>query len=442
MTGDDDMAMVYGANWYGQTFTVATESHSAVDVRLLVYRVGTPSTITVSIRECGTNGLPTGDDLTSGTFDGDSVTNSTGGSWYGTTLTETGLAYGETYALLVRAEAGDDENYLAMRIDTGNGYSGGQAITSGSGGIIWTADTGNDAMFQIHGRALIRVLEAKVFNSYMEDNDVLIVLSYLNTYVPYYPDEVASLHFWLQLRTSNGDTVLSQTVCQQWGYMPGSIYLNANQAASLTNGWPYRIYLAGTSSERPVACYILQPDDWLGDAVHLLCPWAIATANSMATYYGTTMTTQVQNKEVLNSEGGTLFATGIPSMIITDPECFQDISYIPDIDTITPGPTEFDTSTTWEIQVGPVVARLANGLGGVFGDISGKYIIAAIFFIIYLAICYLVVKAKADPIIATFLCVPILLGVADLRVIDFQLIAAIGAVAVIMTMYRFFWSRT
>ena len=210
----------------------------------------------------------------------------------------------------------------------------------------------------------------------------------------------------------------------------------------MTNGWPYRIYLTGTSSERPVACYILQPDDWLGDALGLLCPWAITMANSMATYYGIAMTTQVQNKEVLNSEGGTLFATGIPSMIISDPECFQDISYIPDIDIITPGPTEFDTSTTWEIQVGPVVARLANGLGGVFGDISGKYIIAAIFFVIYLGICYFVVRAKADPIIATFLCVPILLGVAELRVIDFQLIAAIGAVAVIMTVYRFHWSRT
>jgi hypothetical protein len=442
MVGDDDLAMVYGANWYGQTFTVATESHSIVDIRLLVYRVGTPSTITVSIRECGTNGLPTGDDLTSGTFDGDSVTNSTGGSWYGTILTETGLAYGETYAICVRAEAGDVDNYLAMRIDTGNGYSGGQAITSGSGGIIWTADTGNDAMFQIYGRALIRVLEAKIFNSYLEDNDALIVLSYLNTYVPYYPDEVASLHFWLQLRSSNGDTVLSQTVCQQWGYMPGSIYLNANQAASLTNGWPYRIYLAGTSSERPVACYILQPDDWLGDALNLLCPWVISTANSMATYYGTPMTTQVQNKEVLNSEGGTLFAAGIPSLIITNPECFQDISYIPDTDTITPGPTDFDTSTTWEIQVGPVVASLANGLGGVLGDISGKYIIAAIFFILYLLICYFVVRAHADPIIATFLCVPILLGVAELRVLDFQLVAALGAVAVIMTVYRFFWSRT
>jgi hypothetical protein len=154
------------------------------------------------------------------------------------------------------------------------------------------------------------------------------------------------------------------------------------------------------------------------------------------------MTSQVQNKEVLNSEGGTLFVAGIPSMVITDPECFQDISYIPDTDTITPGPTEFDTSTTWEAQVGPIVARLANGLGGVFGDISGKYIIGIIFFIFYLLICYFVVRAKADPIIATFLFVPILLGVAELRVLDFQLIAALGAVAVIMTVYRFHWSRT
>jgi hypothetical protein len=442
LTGDDDLAMIYGANWYGQTFTVETESHSAVDVRLLVYRVGTPSTITVSIRECGADGLPTGDDLTSGTFDGDSITNSTGGSWYGTTLSETGLAYGVTYAICVRAEAGDIDNYLAMRLDTTNGYGGGQAITSSSGGVIWTADTGNDAMFQIYGRALIRVFEAKVFNSYLEDDDALIVLSYLNTYVPYYPNEIASLHFWLQLRTSNGDTILSQTVCQQWGYMPGSIYLNANQAASLTNGWPYRIYLAGTSPERPVACYILQPNDWLGDALSLLPPWVISTANSVAAYYGTAMTTQVQNREVLNSEGGVLFAAGIPSLIITNPELFQDISFIPSINPITPGPTNFDTSTTWEKQVGPVVARLANGLGGVVGGISGKYIIAAIFFIIYLLICYLVVRAKADPIIATFLCVPILLGVAELRVIDFQLITAIGAVAVIMTVYRFHWSRT
>ena len=442
LTGDDDLAMVYGANWYGQTFTVADESHSVVDIRFLVYRVGVPSTITVSIRECGDDGLPMGEDLASGTFNGDSVTNSTGGSWYGVTLTETSLAYGDTYAIVVRAEAGDEDNYLAVRTDTDNGYNGGQAVASSSGGIIWTAEPDNDILFQVSGRALIRVREAKVFTNYLENGDALIVISYLNTYVPYYPDELASRRFWLQLRSANGDAVLSQTVCQQWGYMPGSIYLNANQAASLTYGWPYRIYLAGISAEEPVACYILTPEDWLGDAVELLCPWAITMANSMADYYGVAMTSQIQNREVLNSEGGTLFAAGIPSLVITNPDCFQDISYVPDAGTIMPGPTNFDTATTWEAQVGPVAARLANTFGGFMGGISGRHIIAGIFFIFYLAICYFVVREHADPIIATFLCIPILLGVAWLRVIDFQLIAAVGSVAVIMTVYRFHWSRT
>ncbi|MCK4714690.1 MAG: hypothetical protein KAT35_03885, partial [Candidatus Aenigmarchaeota archaeon] len=49
-TGDNGAAQVYGVNWYGQTFTISPYSHSAVDVRLLMYRVGTPSTVTVSLR--------------------------------------------------------------------------------------------------------------------------------------------------------------------------------------------------------------------------------------------------------------------------------------------------------------------------------------------------------------------------------------------------------
>ena len=441
-TGDDGAAQVYGMNWYGQTFTTTPTSHSAVSIRLVLYRVGTPSTVTISVRAVGDDGYPTGTDLTSGTLDGDALTNSTSGSWYGITLTETSLEYDQVYAICIRAEAGDGSNYVAVRKDSTGSYTGGQAITSSSGGIAWSAGAGQDIMFQVDGNELLDVMGAKVFNGYLEDDDMFIVLSYLNTYVPAYPNEICPISFWIQLRSTDGSTVLAQTVCQQWGYMPGCIYLNANQAASLTSGFPYRVYLASATGENATAYYALQSIDWQGDALGLLSNWVIATAHAMATYYDITLTTQVQNTEVLNSEGGTLFFTGIPSLINTNPELFLDTAYTPTVNPINPGGTSFDTSTTWEVQVGPVVASLANGLGRVFGAISGKYIIAAIFFVIYLVICYLVVRAKADPIIATFLCVPILLGMADLRVIDFQLIAAIGAVAIIMTMYRMFWSRT
>lgn len=440
-TGDDTAVQVYGVNWYGQTFTISPQSHSIIDVRFLVYRVGTPSTLTVSIRALSDNGFPIGDDLTSGILDGDALTNSTSGSWYGATLTETSLEYDEQYAICFRAEAGDASNYIAIREDSTGAYSGGQAIDSVSGGITWTADTGKDIMFQANGNSLLEVVGAKVFNGYLEDDDMFIVLSYRNTYIPYYPDDVVSLKFWLQLRSTNGNTTIAQTVCRQWGYMPGAIYLNANQAASLTNGMPYRIYLAGASAENATDYYALQSSDWQGNALNLLPGWVLTIAHSMATYYETSLTTQVQNTEVLNSEGGTLFATGIPSLIETNPELFLDTAYTPDVNPITPGGTDFDAATTWEAQVGPVAAALANVIGGVV-DVSGKYAIAGVLFIFYLIICGIVVKSKGDPIIGTFLCVPLLLVAGWLRVIDFQLIAALGAVAVIMTVYRFHWSRT
>lgn len=440
--GDDAAAQVYGVNWYGQTFTVDPQSHSIIDVRFLAYRVGTPSTLTVSIRETGDDGFPIGDDITSGTINGDSLTTDTDGSWYGVSLTETSLSYGEVYAIVIRAEAGDGSNYVDIRENSSGAYADGQAITSSSGGIAWSADTGNDIMFQVDGAALLTVAGAKVFSSYLEDNDMLIVLSYQNTYVPYYPDEIASLHFWLQLRTANGNSTIAQTVCRQWGYMPGSIYLSANQAAGLTVGVPYRVYLAGASSENATAYYSLTSSDWQGDALNLLPAWVLTTAHSMATYYDTALTTQIQNAEVLNSEGGALFATGVPSLLETNPELFQDAAYTPDVNPINPGPTSFDTATTWEAQVGPQITALANLMGRPLGGVSGKYVLLGLFFIGYLIVCAVIVKAKADPLIGTFLCIIPVLGMTWLRVIDFQLIAATGAVAVIMTVYRFHWSRT
>lgn len=440
-TGDDGATNVYGVNWYGQTLTITPASHSIVDVRFLAYRVGTPSTLTVSIRATDSGGMPVGNDITSGTIDGDALTTDTAGSWYGVSFTEISLEYDVLYAICIRAEAGTATNYVAIRRDSTGAYTGGQAVTSTSGGIAWSADTGKDIMFQIDGCALLEVNGAKVFNGYLEDDDMFIVTSYLNTYVPYYPDEIVTLEFNLQLRSTNGTIVLAQTVCRQWGYMPGCIYLNANQAASLTSGFPYRIYLAGASSEEPTAYYALTSSDWQGDALSLLPGWVIATAHSMATYYDTTLTTQIQNEEVLNSEGGVLFATGIPSLTATHPELFQDVAYTPDLNPIDPAGAVFDTSTTWEDQLGPTVVEVANVFGGVI-DITGRQFLAFGMFALYLLFCGIVVAAKGDPIVGTFLCVPILLGAAWARVIDFQLVAALGGVAIIMTVYRFHWSRT
>jgi len=440
-TGDDTFAQVYGVNWYGQTFTISPTSHSAITIRLLLYRVGSPSTVTVSIKDIGDDGYPTGADLASGTIDGDILTTGTSGSWYGITLTECSLDYDEVYAICIRAEAGDGSNYVCVREATTGTYTDGKAITSSTSGTTWADDGSKDIMFQVDGHSLITVNGAEVFNDYLESGDMFIVLSYLNTYTPAYPDDICSMSFWLQLRSTDGSTIIAQTVCEQWGYMPGCIYLNANQASALTSGFPYRVYLNSVSAENATAYYALQTDDWHGDAFELLPAWVLATAHAMATYYDLTMTTQVQNNEVLNSEGGTLFATGIPTLLTEYPELFQDVVYTPDLNPISPDANEFDSATTWEQQLGPQVVALTNTIGGVV-DISGKYVVAGLIFLFYLGVCYLVIRARGDPIIGTFLCVPLLLGATWLRVIDVQLIACLGAVAVIMTVYRFHWSRT
>ena len=50
-TGNDgDSLEIYGANWTAQQFTVGTTSHSVNTIKLLLKRVGSPSTVTVSIR--------------------------------------------------------------------------------------------------------------------------------------------------------------------------------------------------------------------------------------------------------------------------------------------------------------------------------------------------------------------------------------------------------
>ena len=72
-TGDDAALGIYGAIWAAQTFTVGAAGHTITSVKLLLYRYGSPGTVTVSIRATDGNGHPTGSDLTSGTTDGNTL---------------------------------------------------------------------------------------------------------------------------------------------------------------------------------------------------------------------------------------------------------------------------------------------------------------------------------------------------------------------------------
>jgi len=163
-TGNDNITQTYGVNWLAQTFTTTADTAPPIsdgsadfnitNVKLKVYRVGSPGTITVSIRATS-GGEPTGSDLSTGTLDGDDLTTSTDGEWKVIDMSAyklTGGVSGTQYAIIIKATTGDSSNYIAVTGDHSSAsYSGGERLTSADSGSNWTAQTDTDIMFNVLG---------------------------------------------------------------------------------------------------------------------------------------------------------------------------------------------------------------------------------------------------------------------------------------------------
>jgi len=442
-TGVDVDFPVYGPNWYAQTFTIDPASHSIYSVRLLLYREATPGTLTISIKATDGAGKPTGLDLASATIDGDTLSTSTSGVWYELVFDPpTSGDYDTVYAIVAKAPAATSTaDCVDWRADGSSGsYAGGSKFASTDSGLSWTADTDDDFYFEVWGYSLISVDSAQVFTGFLETDDLLFVLNYQNTYTPYYPTDDPARYFDVQLTNSAGSTVLAQTVCRAWGNIPGSIYLSADTAASLTLGSAYRLYVYGVVDGDPNDYYHLTVADWRGDDLSYLDSYVITMAHTMAEYYDTPMTTFTGTNEVLNDEGAILFSIGIPGLQLVRPDLFLATAQIPEYN-----PQEwtdaFEGATDWETQVGPTVAGILTAGGDMFG-IDGKGF--GVFFLLGL---YILIAAgaganKVDATVIIALSFPILALGAWLRVIDIVIIAVIGAIAVFLFIYSLFWSRT
>lgn len=145
---DDSQAAVRGTSWTCQTFT-ASETYDINGVSLKLFRTGSPGTVTASIRATS-GGEPTGNDLASGTIDGNDITTYTGGLWYDISFSSsTSLTADTAYAVVFRAISGDASNSLYWRHDSSNPtYSGGSYGSSSNSGSTWTMYTTADFMFR------------------------------------------------------------------------------------------------------------------------------------------------------------------------------------------------------------------------------------------------------------------------------------------------------
>lgn len=156
ITGDDAHLAIWESDYWGaQTFTTAT-AHTITSVKLLLYRVLEPGTVTVAIRATsGTPAYPSGSDLCSGTTDGDTLPTASPYQWREITFgTGTDLAASTKYAIVVRVGADADvNNYVGWRADTANGYANGNEVYSTDNGVNWSAHANYDLLFEEWGDA-------------------------------------------------------------------------------------------------------------------------------------------------------------------------------------------------------------------------------------------------------------------------------------------------
>jgi len=441
--GDSDSTWIYGSNWTYQTFTTNTTDipHSITSIKLSMMRVGSPGDVTVSVRRTSNCTAlscycwPTGADLVTATLDGDAF--GTSYTWHEFEVDDFKcFSENTTYAIVVRAIGGDTSNYVLWEMDSGGGYTGGNAGDSADSGVTWDEDCPADFLFEIWGEPCLAVDDAKVFTSYIDDGDWLITLLYTNFYPPYYEDaeDVSSL-FYIQL--INGTTVEAQSRVFDWGYRPGCLYLSASEVESLEWGASYYVRMWGNFGENPYAEYALQGADWMGSDLNRLDSWVRSTASLMETYYGVTLTEYIQGKGVvLNEDGGVIFATNIPELDAVRPHIFEivseDVGWEEGEFTHT-----YAHSLSWQTLVGPQLTNAFTSLGEAF-SLEGSTMGAVIGFVVYALVAFLAFP-PGHAIAAIVLPSPLLLFVWGSGLAELALMGILLAVAIILFIWQFWW---
>jgi hypothetical protein len=329
---------VCGQNWAFQRFTTNVTAHTLTSVDLWLIRAGSPGDVLVTIQSVGSDGLPYGAALCTGTIAAQYTGNINPISSNLTTRynikfdKEVSLTPNTRYAIGIKALMGDTSNYIQVaNVNTGT-YIYGAGYVSSTSGSVWV-DTGTSFLFDLWGRSCLQVDNGKVFTGYKATGDWLMVFSYDNVYPPFYPVQDSKQYFAYQL-IDYYNVVKAQSPCNSWGLRPGSIYLSAVSVTPLQWGGDYRIRLIDLRDSTVYMEYPLQPTDWLGSDLALLDSWCLSVAQQIGTFYNTPLVTSVVGRgNVLNQNGGTMFATGIPLLDSLRPNLFQVASNTRDTST-------------------------------------------------------------------------------------------------------------
>lgn len=437
-TGDDGDDQIYAQKWSAQTFTTGSTPHTVKEIGLKLFNSGDPGTVTVSIQKANGSEHPNNIDLFTETVDGNYISSEAGGTWYRVSLTtEYSLEASTQYAIVVRALEGDATNYIEWRVDTGDGEANGAKELSTDGGIAWSTTAGSDYLFEIWGYPVLEAYEAKVFSSFVEEDDWLITVHYKNVYPPYSPSETPEEYFDIQL--IDGSTVIAQVKMSAWGNKPGAIYINADAVEALEWGSSYDVAITGTDAmfgSPPSEDYTLQGADWLGDDPFWLDSWVIEIAGEVQNYYGVALLSYAAEGYVLNDLGSAIFREGIPGLGAERPGLFERIGS--EVDTEV---EEHDDTYSQSLigNFGTDAITAFNNLGTFLGC-GGTFLMGFLWAFLTALVCSLGYLGTKSPIVALVLGLPVLFAGGYLGVIPLVFIVTGTLIAFAYMIYSI-WLR-
>lgn len=151
-TGQDEWVAFYATYWAAQSFTPLV-AHKFTKVKLLLYRLGDPGIITAGIRLTDSNGKPTGEDLCTGTTNGNTLPTAAPYEWREITFSTSAFAdAGVKYAIVVRALDGVPLNRGIWRMDwSAPTYPRGNVIKTADSGTSWQLNLTWDLQFEEYG---------------------------------------------------------------------------------------------------------------------------------------------------------------------------------------------------------------------------------------------------------------------------------------------------
>lgn len=277
--------------------------------------------------------------------------------------------------------------------------------------------------------------DVKVYTGYAETDDWLIVVVYNVSGTDTNSSCDIYAYPW-RIQLLNGAIELTDNNLQQCGMRPASIYLNADTAAGLVWGTNYSVKIYGNFGAEPNASRTINASDWVGENLNGLDQWVISKAKIIGTFDSVDYVDAVPvYGEVLNTDGGYIFDTGIPYLSHYRPDIFEITAESVIIDyEETDGTGSYGEglyTTPMEDIWGLPIATALDNMGFYFG-IDGRIFGAVLMFIGFICL------AAFSKTIA-FL---IIIGGVVVGLVPMSLLLVVVLVLAVVFIRGWFWSST